>query len=364
MKGIRERGGKVVILDPRRTESVTWADEHVFIRPGGDAAFLLGLLHVLFAEHFVVEELVARRTDGLAELRAIAARFTPERVSAACGVAPQKIRDLARAFARAPRAACYGRVGTSVNEFGCEASWLVDAVNVVTGNLDRPGGVMWATPPLDLGGLARLFGVNRWGRWRSRVRGLPEFGGQLPIATLAEEIETPGDGQIRGLVTIAGNPVLSAPNGGRLERAIAGLDFVVAIDLFVNETSRHAHIILPPVYALERPHIDVLLASFAVRNVAKYSETVVPPAPDTREDWQILDGLARRLAGPLARLIPRIDPDRIVDLGLRLGGLSLAEVRRHPHGMDLGPLRPAWRERVHTPTGRAQLTPPALVDGI
>ncbi len=378
MRGIRERGGRVVLLDPRRTESAAWADEHHFIRPGGDAAFLLGFLHVLFAEGWVVEELVARGAVGLPELRAIALRFSPERVSPACGVEAETIRRLARAFARAPRAVCYGRVGTTINEFGCEASWLIDAINVVTGNFDRAGGVMFPTPALDPTAIGRAVGISRYGRWRSRVRDLPELGGQLPVAVLAEEIETPGKGQIRGLLTVAGNPILSTPNGARLERAFAGLEFMVSVDFYINETTRHAHIILPPQYALEHPHMDVVFPLLAVRNYAKISETVIPPAPDTREEWDILYDLTLRLGGPRfgalidgalklgARAGLKLGPERVLDLAMRLGPrrLSLAEVRRHPHGMDLGPLEPARARRVKTPDGRVRLAPPLLVEQV
>jgi anaerobic selenocysteine-containing dehydrogenase len=376
MRGIRERGGRVILLDPRRTESAAWADEHHFIRPGGDAAFLLGVLHVLLAEGFVVDELVTRVADGLPAVRALAAPFPPERVTGACGVPAGTIRSLARAFGASRRAVCYGRVGTTLNEFGCEASWLIDVINVVTGNFDRAGGAMFPTPSFDPYTLGRVAGIHRFARWRSRVRGLPELGGQLPVATLAEEIETPGDGQIRALITLAGNPVLSTPNGARLERALAGLDFMVSLDFYANETTRHAHLILPPRYALEHPHIDIVFPMLAVRNYAKYSDTVLPPAPDTRDEWEILHDLTMRLGGPrLGRATDvalrlawraglRVGPERLVDLAMRVGPrrLSLARVKAHPHGMDLGPLVPARRLRVHTPDRRVRLAPPLLVE--
>ena len=362
LRGIRERGGRIVVLDPRRTETAAWADEHHFIRPGGDAPFLLGLLHVLFAEGFVVDERVARIADGLPSVRSLAERFPPERVAAASGVPAETIRKLARAFGSARTAVCYGRVGTCLNDFGCEASWLIEVVNVVTGNFDRPGGAMFASPAVDVSRLGRWLGLDGWNRRRSRVRGLPEIGGQLPTATLAEEIETPGAGQIRALVTVAGNPVLSAPNGERLARAFAGLEYMVAVDFFINETTRQAHLILPPRYALERPHADVVFPFLAVRNVMKYSEPVVEPAPDTRDEWEILDGLSRRLAG-LPRW-PRVTPERVLDLALRLGPyrLSVDELRRNPHGIDLGPLRPSRRQRVARPGGRVDLAPAALME--
>jgi anaerobic selenocysteine-containing dehydrogenase len=385
MKAIRDRGGKLIVLDPRRTESVAWADEHHFIRPGGDAAFLWGVLHTLFTESLVDLAAARRQADGVDEMVRLAQRFAPERVASACGVPAETIRRLARDFAGARRAVCYGRVGTSVNEFGCEASWLIDVVNLVTGNLDREGGAMFTTPAIDLGRLGRVFDLSRWNRWKSRVRGLPEFGGQLPVAAMAEEMDTPGEGQIRGFVTVAGNPVLSAPNAGRLERALAGLEFMVSLDFYINETSRHAHIILPARYALERAHVDVVLEAFAVRNKAKYSPKVVEPAPDTREDWEILYDLGMRLgemhfghpvvnrAAKLAwKRGLKLSPDFIVDLGIRIGphgdrfipgskGLNLKKIKAQPHGVDLGPLKPQWKERVRTRTGRADLAPAPLV---
>jgi len=385
MKAIRDRGGKLIVLDPRRTESAAWADEHHFIRPGSDAAFLWGIVHVLFAESLVDIAAVRARATGVDTVHALAMRFSPDKVAPACGVPAETIRRLARDFAGARRAVCYGRVGTSVNEFGCEASWLIDVVNLLTGNLDREGGAMFTTPAIDLGRMGRVFDISRWNRWKSRVRGLPEFGGQLPVAAMAEEMDTPGEGQIRGFVTVAGNPVLSSPNSARLERALAGLEFMVAIDFYINETSRHAHIILPGRYALERAHVDVVLEAFAVRNKAKYSPPVVTPAPDTRDDWEILYDLGMRLgemhfghpvinrAAKLAwKRGLRLTPDFIVDLGIRVGphgdrflpgkrGLSLKKLKAHPHGVDLGPLVPSWKERVRTKSGKADLAPEPLV---
>ncbi len=385
MKGIRDRGGKVIVLDPRRTESAAWADEHHFIRPGGDAAFLWGIIHVLFAESKVDVAAVSKMATGVDAVHALSMRFAPEKVASACGVPADVIRRLAREFAAARRAVCYGRVGTSVNEFGCEASWLIDVINTLTGNLDREGGAMFTSPAVDLARMGRVFDISRWNRWKSRVRGLPEFGGQLPVAAMAEEMDTPGQGQIRGFVTVAGNPVLSSPNAGRLERALAGLEFMVAIDFYINESSRHAHIILPPRYALERSHIDVVLEALAVRNTVKFSEPVITPAPDTKEDWEIIYDLGMRLgemhfghpvinrAAKLAwKRGLKLTPDFIVDVGIRLGphgdkfipggrGLSLKKLRARPHGIDLGALTPCFKERVRTKSGKVDLAPQILV---
>ena len=250
-KAIRARGGRIVLVDPRRTESAAWCDEHLFIKPGGDSAFVLGLLHTLFAERLVDREKLALRANGLAELEAIAVRFAPERVAPTIGVAADAIRKIAGDLARQPRAAAYARVGVCQSEFGPLASWLVEALNVVTGHVDVEGGAMFPVPAADYGAVARAILGNHHGRWRSRVRGLPELFGSLPSSVIAEEMEQPGHGQIRGFVCFAGNPVLSTPNGERLARALAGLEYMVAVDYFINETTRHAHLILPPSHVFE-----------------------------------------------------------------------------------------------------------------
>jgi anaerobic selenocysteine-containing dehydrogenase len=381
LKAIRERGGKLVVVDPRRNETVAWASEHVFIRPGGDAAFLVGLIHTLLAEKLVDEAKVKQQCSNLERVRELVAPLPPERVAAASGIPADTIRRLARELAAAKRAVVYGRVGACTNEFGCETSWLIDVANALTGNLDREGGAMFTTPAVDLGKLARTFGLSRWKRWRSRVRGLPEFGGQLPVVAMAEEMDTPGVGQIRGFISIAGNPVLSAPNAARLDKALAGLDFYVAVDMYINETTRHANIILPPRYALERGHMDVVLQAFAVRNVVKWSEPVQPPSPDSKEDWEILYELGMSLGGlkfgiPLVDGVARkafkaglrLNPDVLIDLAIRIGphgglrGLTLAKVKARPHGIDLGALVPALKGKLHTPDKKVDLAPPALAE--
>ncbi|MEI6224145.1 MAG: molybdopterin-dependent oxidoreductase [Deltaproteobacteria bacterium] len=378
LSALRARGGKLVVVDPRRTETAAVADRHVGIRPGGDAALLLGMLHVVFAEGLARPGRLASFSDGLDRLAAIATRFPPERVSARAGVAPDEIRTLAREFATAPTAVCYGRVGISTQAHGALASWLVNALNVVTGNLDQPGGAMFTTPAADVVALnARMGTLGSFGRFHSRVRGLPEFGGELPSAALAEEIDTPGEGRIRGLVTFAGNPVLSTPNGGRLDRALAGLDFQLSIDLYRNETTRHAHLILPPSFGLERDHFDLVFNSVAVRNVARFARAAVAPPPGVRDDWDILLGLAlalrerggggnRRGLGATLRVARALGPKRILGLLLRFGPhpLSIGMLERAPHGIDLGPLRPRLPERLFTPDRRIRLVPKVFEDGL
>jgi len=374
LKGIRARGGRVVLVDPRRTETAAWADEHVFIRPGGDAALLLAMLQVIFAEGLCDRAAVAGVAEGLDALERIAARFPPERVAAATGVEAGVIRRLAGELARATRASVYGRVGICTSAFGSMGSWLIEAINVVTGNFDRPGGAMFSTPAVDLSAVARFVGVNHAGRARSRVRGLPDVMGMLPATTMAEEMETPGEGQIRALVTLAGNPVLSVPGGDRLARALARLEHMVSIDIYANETTRHASVILPPQSPLERTHYDLLFHSIQVRNTVRWNDPVVAPDPDTRDDWSILWELSVRLAagrrGPLAaraaRALLGLGPPsdgRVFDLLLRASsykGLSLAALRAAPHGIDLGPLVPMRHARVRTPSGKVRLAPPAL----
>jgi anaerobic selenocysteine-containing dehydrogenase len=378
LKAIRARGGTVVVVDPRRTETADLADRHLFIRPGTDALFLLSILHVLYGEGLVNLGRLAGFVDGVDDLGRIAARYAPDTTAAATGVAADDVRRIARELAAARRGVVYGRIGICVQEFGGLAAWLVNAVNVVTGHLDSEGGAMFTTPAIDLLPLADKLGYEGGhARWKSRVRGLPEFGGELPIACLAEEMETPGKGQIRALITAAGNPVLSAPNGARIERALPGLDFMVSIDPYLNETTRHAHVILPGTSSLERSHYDVALNGFAVRNVAKYSPPMFERGPDQRHDWEICLELASRLQMPgglvgdlagraLRKALGALGPEGLLEVGLRTGpfglrkgtaGLSLAKLRREVHGVDLGPLEPRLPARLGTRDHRIALVP-------
>jgi len=381
MRAIRNRGGRVVLLDPRQTETAALVDAHHFVRPGSDALLLLALLHVVFAEGADRVERYGGYLTGVDTLRAIASRFAPERVAEATGVAADTIRRIARDFAAAPSGVAYGRVGVSMQEFGGLSCWLITALNVVCGRLDVRGGAMFTTPAIDvLKADQRAGGVVRFGRWGSRVRGLPEFAGELPVSALAEEIETPGAGQVRALVTHAGNPVLSTPNGARLDRALAGLEYYVAIDFYLNETTRHAHLILPPTFALERDHYDLIFHTLAVRNTAKYSPPVFSRPPDARHDWEILNGLTHRMHGSIvarvkAFALSRLTPRGMLDIGLRRGpygagftpfgrGLRMKTLLDHPHGVDLGPLQPALPDRLCTRDGHVHLAPALFVSDI
>lgn len=368
LREIRRRGGKVVVVDPRHTETAREADEHLFIVPGRDALLLLGLIHTLFDEDLANPGRLADFEKGGDVLRAAVQPFDAARVAPAVGIDAEAIRDLARAFAGAPAAVCYGRMGVSTQAFGGLCQWLINSLNILTGNLDRPGGAMFPTPAFDIVTPGRRGGL---GRWRSRVRGLEEALGELPSAVLAEEIETPGDGQVRALVTVAGNPVLSTPNGGALERAMARLEFVAAIDIYINETTRHADVILPPTTGLECEHYDVVFHALAVRNTVKYSPPLFEGAENARHDWQIYRELASRLATeehPFDATHPRnlATPAQALDQGLRTGpygddGLSLEQLLEHPHGIDLGPLKPRLPERLMSDDGRIDLAPEAFV---
>lgn len=378
LRALRERGGKLVVVDPRRTETAAIADVHLAIRPGGDAAFLLAILHTLFAEKLADLGRLSAFTDGLAPLSAIAKRFSPERVAAHTGITAEAIRATARDFSRAPAAICYGRVGTCTQPFGGLTAWLINAINIVTGNLDSDGGAQFATPAVDLARLpAAIAEPGHFNLWQSRVRGLPEFGGELPAAALAEEIDTPGEGQIRALITFAGNPVLSTPDGKRLDGALANLDFMVSVDLYRNETTRHADLILPTSFGPERDHYDVALYLLAVRNAARYVKACVPPPPGVRHDWEVLldlalalrkhgggrrDGSAMWAARAMRRLGPRWILDKLMRLGphgfgLRRRGLSVRALLRGVHGVDLGPLSSRLPGLLGTANRRIDLCP-------
>jgi anaerobic selenocysteine-containing dehydrogenase len=406
LKALRARGGRLIVVDPRRTRTADLADTHLFIRPGTDAFFLAALAAVLFEEGLTRPTIDA---NGITELGERLAEFTPEATAATCGIDAARIREVARELAAAPRAAVYGRIGTCTQEFGTLASWLVDVLNVLTGNLDRPGGAMFSRPAHR-----PVYRKNRpfvTGRWHSRVRGLPEVMGELPVATLADEIDTPGG--IRALVTFGGNPVLSAPNGARLDPAFAGLDFMVSVDPYLNETTRHASVVLPPPRPAQTPHYDFALLGLAVRDYVRYSPPVVPlpagvpseseivarlatifsgatvtgAATDAVDDLIISTTLRRAVAAEespvagrdpdeLTKLLDGEGPERRLDLMLRLGpygdgfgtepdGLTLARLRdEHPHGLDLGPLEPRLEQVLATVSGHVELCPAPVIEDL
>ncbi|MFD8632994.1 molybdopterin oxidoreductase family protein [Streptomyces sp. NPDC059533] len=408
LKALRARGGTLVVVDPRRTRTAALADRHLAPRPGSDALLLAALAHTLLAEKLVAPDEPDGKIEGLGELAAALESFTPEAVAPACDLPADEIRTLARDLAAAPTAAVYGRIGSCTVEHGTLASWLVDVLNILTGNLDRPGGVLFPLPAA--GPRPRPAGPGKGfalGRWHSRVSGHPEVKSELPIAALAEEIETAGEGRIRALISIAANPVLSAPDGDRLDRALAGLDFMVSIDPYLNETSRHAHVVLPPPPPSQSPHHDFAFNGFAIRNQVRYTRAAVPleagrldeceiharlvlavsgmhgaTGPDAVDDLAVRSTLGKETADPnsplhgqdparLAGLLTGDSgPERRLDMMLRLGPygdlfgaagegerLSLERLLAHPHGIDLGPMRPRLPGVLRTRSGRIELLP-------
>ncbi len=386
MEELRRRGGKVILIDPRQNETARLVDQHLFIRPGTDVLLLLALLHVVFDEGLVRPGPLASFTKGLETVGKLVRDFPPEKVTAITGIDSEQIRRLAREFAGAESAVCYGRIGVSTQEFGATCQWLINVLNIVTGNLDRTGGAMFNLPAFDpVTAPESLAPRGSFARWHSRVRKLPEFAGELPVAALAEEILTPGQGQVKALVTLAGNPVLSTPNGRELDEALASLEFMVSIDFYINETTRHAHIILPPTAPLERGHYDIAFNLLAVRNTTRFSQPLFDPAPDTRADWEILTELQTRMehkqGGSILRGVQQkftrkfFGPERILDLGLRFGpygakfnpfskGLTLGKLRKAVHGIDLGPLTPCLPKRLRTADKCIELAPEVLVKDV
>ena len=397
---IQERGGEVIVIDPRRTGTADRASEWLPITPGTDAAFLLAVVHVLFADDSVDLGTVADLIEGVDGLRDLVAEWSPERVATTTGITADRTRRLAHQLADAERGVLYGRIGLCNQEFGTLASWLVDVVNILTAHFDVPGGLMfprpaaWPLTVLPMPGLEN--GAPNFGRWRSRVRGAPEILGHVPASCLAEEIATPGDGQIRALFTVAGNPVLATPGGDRLDDALDGLECMISVDNWINETTCHADVILPGMSALEQAHHDDLIWQFAVGSGAKYSAPIFPPTDGRPHEWEILIRLAglclgqpasevdvaaiddgffdvlaevHGLDGPTLR--ERYDeggPERLLDLTLRTGpfgdrygenpdGINLDKVKAAPHGIDLGPNISHLADVLQTPNGKVVLAP-------
>ncbi len=356
-KAIKARSGKIVVIDPRKTETAALATEHHFIRPGTDALLLLAMIQVMFVEDKIRPGRLASFTSGLDEIQQYVTPYTPERVASVTGIAADQIRSLVNEFCAERRAVCYGRMGVSVQQFGLLSQYLIMLINILTGRLDTEGGMMFTTPAFNvMGQTSPGYMSDR----RSRVRGLPSFSSELPVSTLAEEILVPGEQQIRGLLTVAGNPVLSTPNGAQLNKALQQLDFMVSVDFYLNETTQHADVILPPVSPLEREHFDVIFNSLAVRNTAKYARAVFAPEPGAKHDWQIYFELSKRLVAardvkvPLSKklvsfLAEKMGLELPIDFVLRNGpygggwnifkGLTLKRLLQQPHGVDLGPLK-------------------------
>lgn len=367
MKAIQERGGKVVVIDPRRTETADKADEHFFITPNTDALLLLALNHVLFADGLDSLEHLATVTAELDELRQAVEPYTPERVAPITGIDAQRIRRLAHEMSNAPSAVCYSRMGASTQQFGGLCQWLTITFNIVSGNFDRRGGAMFTTPAFDLVKITdNTNRPNSYGSKHSRVRGLPYNNNEFPVSVLAEEILTPGNDQIRALIAVAGNPIISAPNGRHLAEAFASLEFMVSADIYLNETSKFANIVLPAASGLQIPQYDVAFHLNAVRNTAKYSEALYPPTKGQKPDWQIFKLLSSAINGVDD---DGITPEMILDHSLRSGpyaeqGMSLKMLQEHPHGVDLGPLESNLVGRLQTPDGLIHLAPQLYLDDL
>jgi anaerobic selenocysteine-containing dehydrogenase len=353
--------GKLVVLDPRRTETAQVANEHHFVRPGSDAWFLLAFLQELLAlgppRVSAYDGKLSRFETAMEDI----ARVDTSSVEAHTGIARETIARLAREFHAAPAAVAYGRIGVSLQAWGSLCQWLLQLINLVSGNLDREGGALIGEPAIPVTGPGTNPGKHA--RWSSRVRALPEFGGELPVGVLAEEIETPGEGQVRALLTVAGNPVLSTPDGRRLDAALASLDFMVAIDIYVNETTRHADLILPPASPLTQYHYDLIFNAFAVRRVARLNRPLRERAPDERADWEIVDALGGALAPRLGKRWQALKPPReMIAEGLARGGsgLDIDALEAAEHGLDLGPLRPSLLSRLQTADHRIDCAPETL----
>ena len=376
LKAIRERGGKLVVVDPRRTETAAIADQHLFIKPGTDVLMLFGMLHVVFLENLQTLGTVADFTNGLEDIRKLVMDYPPERTAELTGVNAETLTTLVRDFCRTPGASCYGRMGVSTQQYGSLSQWLITVFNIVTGNLDIAGGTMFSKPAFDVLARGKRKAASKKKGFAdkfTRLRQLPDFNGEFPVAALAEEMATTGDGQIRALVTGAGNPVLSTPNGKQLDTAMAGLDFMVSIDIYLNETTRHANIILPPLVTLERSQYDVAFQTLAIRNGAKYSLPVFKADKTQRSDAQIFLELGWRMqsGGWLGKaggwlkksILQRLGNQWIINKQLKKGpyykshGLDIKKLKKNPHGIDLGPMQPCLPERLFTVDKHIELAP-------
>ena len=361
LKDLKSRGGKLVVVDPRRTETAELASEHLFIQPGSDAAFLLAMIHVLFRDDLVAPGPLGDFTDGLEEVAAAVSELSPDWAAPLTGIEADDIVRIAHELAEAEAGICYGRMGVSTQAYGALCQWAIQVINVATGHLDKPGGSLFTRPAMD-----QVVNTNPggFGRFASRGRGLPEFNYELPAATMVDEIRTEGEGQIRLMFTGAGNPVLSTPNGRALDEALEEVDFMISVDPALNETTRHADVILPPTSPLEHDHYDIAFHNLAIRNTARYSPAVFDKPEGAMHDWEIFTELGARVAARLnLEPMPTYPPDRMVDAALKSGPygehtdwqLSIDKLKAHPSGIDLGPLEPSCPERLQTPNQRIQL---------
>lgn len=382
LKAIQSRDGKFVVIDPRRTETAKLADEHCFIQPGTDVYFLIGIIQEIIKNGWIKQGHLDSVTKNLDEFLTSIPDIELETISSITGISSANIQRIAKEFSQAESAVCYGRMGACTQKFGGTVHWLINMVNIITGNFDAPGGAMFTSPAFDTLGNSQTKG--HYNKGQSRVRNLPEFAGEYPAVTMADEMLVKGEGQIRAMVTSAGNPILSVPGGEKLDRAFSGLEFMVSIDFYINETTRHADIILPPAFNLNGPHFDVVFNIFAVRDVVKYSNPVFPKEPGTKYDWEIFMGLEKRVAQKNGRKYSKVNhflskkfgPEWLLDLGIRIGeygslkslfkwnGLTLSKVKKQVHGVDLGPLKPRFPKRLFTSDKKINLAPSIFIDDL
>ena len=370
MKGIQKRGGKIVVVDPRKTETADLADEHVFVRPGKDVYFLLSILHVVLGGEKKKASRLESIFQGADFVRSMVQDYSPEKTQAHTGISAETTRRIATQFAQAKSAVAYGRIGVSTQTFGGLCHWLINVLNAVTGNLDEPGGAMFSLPAVDtIAAEGKRESFGSFDSYRSKARNLPEFGGELPVSALADEILFQGEGGVRALITSAGNPVLSTPNGGKLGHALESLQLMVSIDIYLNETTKYAHYILPPTSPLEHDHYDIVFNMLAVRNTARYSPPVFDPPAGTMHDWEIFTALtgaieearsggAKKASSARAKIKPTDFLDRMLKSGpYGSNGLNFQKLVENPHGIDFGPLVPVLPGRLKTKDGQIDLAP-------
>ena len=375
LKSIQQRGGTFVVIDPRRTETAEIADQHLFIKPGTDAYLLMAMLNTLFDEDLVNINSVQEQLIDLDKLPALFRPFTAELAEQQTTIPAQTIRNLARTLARTPKAVCYGRMGVSVQQYGTLCQWALQLLNILTNHLDVEGGALLASPAFGYIAPDSASGAGNFGRRHSRVSGLPEFSGEFPSVAMAEEMLNEGEGQVRGLITMAGNPVLSAPNGTAIDTALEQLDFMVSIDFYINASTQHADVILPPTGPLEHDHFDVAFHRLAVHNTVRYNEPMFEPEEGQLHDWEIINRLSAKIAALKnidLRTLPA--PKEILNQGIRHGhygveaghplALDLDKIRQHPHGLDLGPLKPSLSSRLCTHDGMIHLMVDFLVEDL
>ena len=366
IKNIQKRGGEVINIDPRYTETSKISSNHFFINPGKDALLLLSLLYVIFEQGVDEKTHLSNHLKGLNEIKEIVKKYPPQKTASIIGIDDFEIQKIAKDFINSETAVCYGRMGVSTQEFGGVCQWLINVINIVTNNMDKVGGAMFTKPAIDLVFMTGMQGkVGNFDRYRSRVHDLPEYSGELPVATLADEMLVKGEGQIKMLICTAGNPVLSTPNGKKLEKALEELDYMVSIDIYLNETSKYANIILPSTNGLETLHYDLVFHQLAIRNTAKLSEVLFEKDDNQKHDWQILNELTERITGNKNSLTPEKMLDSMFQFSsYKDANLSVKKLKDNPSGLDLGALQPHLTKRIFTTDKKINISPKFFIDDL